>query len=42
MFVDDKEIESHHWRDKYYKKSKNFCPKCKSFNLDLEEGVWFD
>ena len=42
MFVDDKEIESHHWRDKYYKKSKNFCPKCKSFNLDLKEGVWYD
>ncbi|WP_366182814.1 hypothetical protein [Flavobacterium ovatum] len=43
MFVDDKKIGSHNWSGKYYKKSKNFCPKCKSFNLDfLNGGVYFD
>lgn len=43
MFVDDKTIESHNWGSKNYKKGKNFCPKCKSFNLDFEGGgIWFD
>ena len=43
MFVDDKEIESHQWRGRCYKKSKNFCPKCKSFDLDfVDGGIWFD
>lgn len=43
MFINDSEIGSHKWNDKYYKKSKNFCPKCKTFNLDfLHGGVYFD
>jgi len=43
MFVDDKEIGNHSWSNKYYKKSRNFCPKCKSFNLDFADGgIWFD
>ncbi|WP_269240413.1 hypothetical protein [Flavobacterium limnophilum] len=43
MFTDDLEIENHNWGNKCYKKSKNFCPKCKTFNLDfLGDGVYFD
>lgn len=43
LFINDKEIESHHWSNKYYKKSKNFCPKCKTFNLDfVKGGICFD
>lgn len=43
MFTDDLEIGNHNWGNKCYKKSKNFCPKCKSFNLDfLGDGVYFD
>ena len=43
MFTDDLEIENHNWGNKCYKKSKNFCPKCKTFNLDfLSDGVYFD
>ena len=43
MFTDDLEIGNHNWGNKCYKKSKNFCPKCKTFNLDfLGDGVYFD
>lgn len=43
MFTDDLEIENHYWGGKCYKKSKNFCPKCKSYSIDfLDEGIWFD
>ena len=43
MFIDDIKIKNHNWGNKYYKKSKNFCPKCKSFNLDfLQGGIYFD
>ena len=43
MFTDDLEIGNHHWNGNRYKKSKNFCPKCKSFCLDfIDEGIWFD
>lgn len=42
MFINDSEIGSHKWNDKYYKKSKNFCPKCKTYNLDFIMGVLFD
>lgn len=43
MFTDDLEIENHNWGNKCYKQSKNFCPKCKTFNLDfLGDGVYFD
>ena len=38
MFIDDKSIDSHIWMNRKYKKSKNFCPKCKTFNLNFEEG----
>lgn len=43
MFIEDKEIGTHNWADKHYKKSKNFCPKCKTFNLDfIDGGIMFD
>jgi len=43
MFIDDSEVGQHHWSNKNYKKSKNFCPKCKSFNLDFNDGgIHFD
>lgn len=43
MFTDDLEIGNHNWGNKCYKKSKNFCPKCKTFNLDfLGDGIYFD
>ena len=43
MFIEDKEIGTHSWSNKQYKKSKNFCPKCKTFNLDfLDGGIYFD
>lgn len=42
MFINDSAIGSHKWNDKYYKKSKNFCPKCKTYNLDFIMGVLFD
>lgn len=43
MFTDDLEIGNHNWGNKCYKKSKNFCPKCKSYSIDfLDEGIWFD
>lgn len=43
MFIEDKEIGTHNWDDKHYKKSKNFCPKCKTFNLDFKDGgIMFD
>lgn len=43
MFINDETIGSHNWRGKNFKKSKNFCPKCKTFNLDfLDGGIMFD
>jgi hypothetical protein len=43
MFIEDDEIGTHSWSNKEFKKSKNFCPKCKSFNLDFERGgIMFD
>ena len=43
MFKDYKEVGEHHWSNKSYKKSKNFCPKCKLFNLDFKDGgIHFD
>jgi len=43
MFIEDEEIGTHTWGNKQFKKSKNFCPKCKSFNLDFAYGgIWFD
>lgn len=43
MFNDDLEIGNHNWGNKCYKKSKNFCPKCKSYSIDfLDEGILFD
>jgi hypothetical protein len=43
MFLNDKKIGSHIWSGKNYKKSKNLCSKCKTFNLDfLHGGVYFD
>jgi hypothetical protein len=43
MFKDYKEVGEHHWSNKSYKKSKNFCPKCKSFNLEFKDGgIHFD
>jgi len=42
MFINDSEIGSYNWNDKHYKRSKNFCPKCKTFNLDFLMGVLFD
>lgn len=43
MFTDDLEIENHYWGGKCFKKSKNFCPKCKSYSIDfLDDGIWFD
>lgn len=43
MFYDDPQIENYSCRDKNYKKRKNLCPKCKTFNLDfLNEGIYFD
>lgn len=43
MFIEDIEIGTHNWSNKNYKKSKNFCPKCKSFNLDfVDGGIMFD
>jgi hypothetical protein len=43
MFTDDLEIENHYWGGKSFKKSKNFCPKCKSYSIDfIDEGIWFD
>jgi hypothetical protein len=43
MFVDDIDVEEHQWSNTKYKKSKNFCPKCKTFNLDfVDTGIYFD
>ena len=42
MFIDDSEIRSYEWSGKYYKRSKNFCPKCKTYNLDFQLDVFFD
>lgn len=42
MFINDSEIGSYNWNDKYYKRSKNFCPKCKTYNLDFLMGVLYD
>jgi hypothetical protein len=43
LFIEDKKIGSHKWSSKHYKKSKNFCPKCKTFNLDfVDSGIMFD
>ena len=42
MFINDSEIGSYNWNDKHYKRSKNFCPKCKTYNLDFLMGVMFD
>ena len=43
MFVDDMNVEEHNWRNRKYKKSKNFCPKCTTFNLDfVDTGIYFD
>jgi len=43
MFKNDLDIGSHNWSNKHYKKSKNFCPKCKTYNLDfLNGGIMFD
>lgn len=43
MFRNDLEIGSYNWSYKYYKKNKNFYPKCKTFNLDfLDGGIMFD
>ena len=35
MFTDNLEIGNHNWGNKCFKKSKNFCPKCKSYNIDF-------
>ncbi len=43
MFIDYNEVGEHHWSNRNYKKSKNLCPKCKSFNLDFKDGgIHFD
>jgi predicted nucleic-acid-binding Zn-ribbon protein len=43
MFINDKTIGFHNWNGKGFKKSKNFCPKCRTFNLAfLHEGIYFD
>jgi hypothetical protein len=43
MFIEDKEIGTHNWSNNNYQKSKNFCPKCKTFNLDfIDGGIYFD
>ena len=43
MFINDSEVGQHHWSNKNYQKSKNFCPKCQSFNLDFNDGgIHFD
>lgn len=42
MFVNDSEIRSYNWDDKHYKRNKNFCPKCKTFNLDFQLDILFD
>lgn len=43
MFIEDNDIGTHNWRNNQYKKSKNLCPKCKSFNLDfIDGGIMFD
>jgi len=43
MFIEDKDIGTHNWSNKHYKKSKNYCPKCKSFNLEfVDGGIHFD
>ncbi|WP_026713371.1 hypothetical protein [Flavobacterium daejeonense] len=42
MFKNDVGIGSYNWGSDYYKKSKNFCPKCKTFDLDFLMGVLFD
>lgn len=43
MFISDEFIGSHSWSGRNFKKSKNFCPKCKTFNLDfLDGGIMFD
>nr|WP_315149524.1 hypothetical protein [uncultured Flavobacterium sp.] len=42
MFINDSEIRSYNWNNKNYKQSKNFCPKCKTYNLDFLLGVLFD
>ena len=35
MFIDDLKIGNHNWGSNCYKKSKNFCPKCKSYSIDF-------
>lgn len=43
LFINDLDIGSHNWSSKHYKKSKNFCPKCKTYNLDfVDGGIMFD
>lgn len=43
MFVDDINVEEYNWSNRKYKKSKNFCPKCETFNLDfVDGGIYFD
>ena len=43
MFTDDLESGNHNWGSNCYKKSKNFCPKCKSYSIDfIDAGIWFD
>lgn len=43
MFSSKNDNGSYQWMDKFYKKSDNLCPKCKSYNLDFKHtGIWFD
>lgn len=42
MFKKDRKVSLHQWGDCYYSSKNNFCPKCKTFNVDFKCGDLFD
>lgn len=42
MFIEDKNISIHKWGIKKYNSTKNYCPKCRTFNLIFQKEFHFD
>jgi ribosomal protein S27AE len=42
MFERSSDTSYYQWHDLKYQACKNFCPKCKTFNLAFQQSILFD
>lgn len=42
MFIGDTKIRKLQWWSDFYKFDENYCPKCKTFNVEFQLKILFD